>query len=165
MTDIETRKAAAADWFKSLRDQICTAFEAIEQNFIDIEGAEPGRFEFKSWERPGGGGGTIGKMTGRVFEKVGVNISVVHGEFSEQFAKEIPGTSENPQFWAAGTSLVAHMVTPHVPPVHMNTRMIVTQDWWFGGGAVHLDLFRSHGDQDHLRPGGGVPVPLGGQPW
>ncbi|MGB0784898.1 MAG: oxygen-dependent coproporphyrinogen oxidase [Alphaproteobacteria bacterium] len=134
------RKECAALWFKALRDQICAEFEAIEEELTypqaQVRHLKPGRFIFTPWARKDGGGGTIGKMTGRVFEKVGVNISVVEGVFSEDFAAQIPGTNEkNRNFWAAGISLVAHMQNPHVPAVHMNTRMIVTTKGWFGGGA------------------------------
>ena len=126
----EQTKASA--WFKSLRDQICGEFEALER-----AAGSDARFEFTPWDRPEGGGGTMGKMVGQVFEKVGVNISIVEGEFSEEFAASIPGTSvEDRRFWAAGISLVAHMCSPRVPAVHMNTRMIQTADKrWFGGGA------------------------------
>jgi coproporphyrinogen III oxidase len=126
----------AAQWFRTLRDDICTAFETIEQELA--ESALPaGNFERKAWARPGGGGGEMALMRGRVFEKVGVNISTVHGEFTESFGKEIPGTTDsNKGFWASGISLVAHMRSPLVPAVHMNTRYIVTAGKsWFGGGA------------------------------
>lgn len=145
MTQFDAQQLAAESWFRSLRDRICSAFETLEDEAATLQAlpnapVAPGRFEFTRWDRTDsdgapGGGGTKGVMKGRLFEKVGVNISTVHGRLNPDFAKTIPGAQEDPRFFATGISLVAHMANPKVPAVHMNTRFLVTTKRWFGGGA------------------------------
>ncbi len=138
-TDMDTRRAEARAWFESLRDQIVAAFEGLEdQADPDMYPGEPGRFELTPWTRGEDhedlGGGVMGMMHGRLFEKVGVHVSTVYGEFSPEFAAKVKGAAEDPRFHATGISLIAHMRNPHVPAVHMNTRFITTTESWFGGG-------------------------------
>ncbi len=151
---LEDKKTRAQEWFLRLRNDICERFEAIETDHLESTSsprneAVAGRFTRTPWSRDGGGSGEMSIMKGRVFEKVGVNISTVHGEFSEQFRREIPGAAENPRFWASGISLVAHMASPLVPAAHFNTRMIVVGDGlrvWFGGGGDLNPMFENDND-------------------
>jgi coproporphyrinogen III oxidase len=141
--DLIARRARASEWFLALQKRIMEAFETVEAEangpfFPEAEG--PGKAEFKPWSRTNhdgspGGGGTMGMLRGRVFEKAGVHVSHVHGTFAPEFAKEIPGADMDPNFAATGISLIAHPWNPNAPTVHMNTRFVVTSKAWFGGGA------------------------------
>jgi coproporphyrinogen III oxidase len=142
---MKLRQESASNWFEKLRDKFCKAFEQIEITYANHYNLNPAKFTREKWNRSGGGGGQMSIMRGNVFEKVGVNISTVHGELSESFRKEIPGADENGNFYATGISLVAHMKSPMIPAAHFNTRYITTSKEWFGGGG---DLTPTYIDDD-----------------
>lgn len=158
--DIEQRKSRARAWFEQLQEQICATFERLEaQADPALYPGAPGQFIRTPWRRGEGsddlGGGRAAMMRGRLFEKVGVHVSTVYGEFSPEFAKDIKGAQEDPRFWASGISLIAHMRNPNIPAAHMNTRMIVTQESWFGGGGdlnptLSTDRHEEAGDTKHF---------------
>jgi len=146
LSDDRTTRAAA--WFETLRDRLVAAFEALENEAPDdLYPGAPGRFVLTPWTRAEGGGGVMGLLRGRLFEKCGIHVSRVHGVFTPEMAAAMPGGAEDPRFVATGVSLIAHMVSPRVPAVHMNTRYLATSTGWFGGGADLTPLLSSDRDQ------------------
>ncbi|MDC3263014.1 oxygen-dependent coproporphyrinogen oxidase [Pelagibacterales bacterium] len=142
---IEKQKIITKDWFEDLRKEIIKVFLDIENN--NSRSSKKNNFNFKKWKRKSGntkdnGGGTMGILYGDVFEKVGVNVSTVHGKFSSKFKKQIPGAGKSGKFWASGISVVAHMNSPFIPSFHFNTRFIVTESSWFGGGMDMTPAFK-----------------------
>jgi len=146
---LDEKSLRARAWFDSLRDRIVAAFERLEDEApADLYPGEPGRFELKPWDRPAGGGGVMGFLRGRFFEKVGVHISLVHGDFTPEMAASMPGADGDPRFVATGISLIAHLHNPRVPAVHMNTRYLATTRGWFGGGADLTPLLEEQRSQE-----------------
>jgi coproporphyrinogen III oxidase len=155
----DPRLALVASWFETLQARIVAAMEALEDAFSGAaETRPPGRFTIEPWTRTDasgapGGGGRMALLRGRLFEKVGAHRSTVFGAFAQEFAGQIPGAAEDPRFWAAGVSVIAHPWSPHVPTAHMNVRLVRTTKTWFGGGAdltPMLDARRSPDDPDAL---------------
>ena len=153
----DPRFVPAQNWFETLQQQVIAAMEALEREFAGVgPDRTPGQFVIESWERTDasgapGGGGRMAMLRGRLFEKMGVHSSLVHGAFPAEFASQIPGADKDPRFWAAGVSVIAHPWSPHVPTVHMNTRLVRTTKTWFGGGAdltPMLDERRKADDPD-----------------
>ena len=153
---MENQRKITSKWFETLRDDLCSSFEDIEPEFAKNKGLEPGKFKRKSWDRDSGscsdnaGGGVMSIMHGNVFEKVGVNISTVHGEFSEEFRQKIPGTEQDPRFFATGVSMVVHMRSPLVPAMHFNTRYIETSKSWFGGGGDLTPMYEDDAETERF---------------
>jgi coproporphyrinogen III oxidase len=153
MSEGTTRQQAASEWFAALQDRLVAAFEALEDEAPARAGAPAGRFETKPWSRTDhsgapGGGGRMAMLRGRLFEKAGIHCSTVFGTFAPEFAAQIKGAADDPRFWAAGLSLIAHPWSPEIPTVHMNTRFVVTTRQWFGGGADLTPMLERRRNQD-----------------
>jgi len=151
MLPLDDQQQAARDWFEALRDRICAAFEAIEDEYAAATGDGPaGRIERLPWSRPdaSGGGGVIARMSGRVFEKTGIMASTTEGVLSPEFRSQ-RGGDDDPRYWASSISLICHMRSPKVPAVHMNTRHFMTGTHWFGGGADLTPMLDRRRSQEH----------------